>query len=65
MHIYEYAASQNIIRHQHVSVTAVTIISVSYNENTVNTQRVVKMYDKIIKYATKSMIKPLNMIKNV
>ena len=76
MHIYEYAASQNIILHQHVSVTAVTIISVSYNENTVSTQRVVKMYDKIIKYATKMydkttkydkkcMIKPLNMIKNV
>ena len=63
MHICTHAQTRIIIRHQHVSVTAVTIISVSYNENTVNTQRVVKMYDKIIKYATKSMIKPLNMIQ--
>jgi len=29
-----------------VSATPVTVIRVSYNENTVNTQIVVKMYDK-------------------
>jgi hypothetical protein len=46
MHICRYAESQIIIRHQHVSVTPVTDIRVSYNENTVNTQIAVKMYDK-------------------
>jgi len=46
MLIYKYAKSQAIIRHQYVSVTPVTVIRVSYNENTVNTQIVVKMCDK-------------------
>ena len=46
MYIYKNAESQINIRHQHVSVTPVTVIRMSYNENTENTQIVVKMYDK-------------------
>jgi len=38
--------NQIIIRHQYVSVTPVTVIRVSYNESTINTQIVVKMYVK-------------------
>jgi len=47
MLIYKYAESQTIIRHQYVSVTPVTVIRVSYNANTINTQIVVKMCDKV------------------
>ena len=44
MHICDYAESQITIRHQYVSVTPVTVIRVSYNENKISTQIVVKMY---------------------
>jgi hypothetical protein len=48
-HIYEYV-HWHIIIQQHVLVTTVAIIRVSYNKNTVNVQIIVQ----------KSMIKPLN-----
>ena len=38
MHIYEYVKSHTSVLRQHVSVIPVTIISVSYNKNTINTQ---------------------------
>lgn len=41
MHINKYVESQIIILPQHVSFTPVTVIRVSHNENTVNTQIVV------------------------
>jgi len=44
MHIYKYIQSHIIILHQHVSVTPVTIIRVSYNKNTINIQIIVKTY---------------------
>ena len=36
MHIYKYAESPIVILQQHVSVSAVTDIRVSYNKNTIN-----------------------------
>jgi hypothetical protein len=38
MHIYKYVQSHIIVLHQHVSVTAVTIVMVYYNKNTINIQ---------------------------
>ena len=35
MHIYKYVQSHIVIIHQHVSPIPVTIITVSYNKNTV------------------------------
>jgi len=42
MHIYKYIQSHIIILHQHVSVTPVSIIRLSYNKNTINIQIIVK-----------------------
>jgi len=36
MHIYKYVQSHIVIIHQHVSTTAVTIIRMLYNKNTIN-----------------------------
>jgi hypothetical protein len=38
IHIYKYVQSRVIILNQHVSATLVTIIRVSYNNNTINIQ---------------------------
>jgi len=38
--------SHIIILHQHISVTPVTTIRVSYNKNTISIQIIVQMYDK-------------------
>lgn len=50
MHIYKYAQSHIIILHQHVLVTPVIIIRVSYNKNTINIQIILQI----------CMIKPLD-----
>jgi len=50
MHFYTYGQSHNVILRQHVSVTSVTIIRVSYKRNTINT----------LVIALKCVIKPLN-----
>jgi len=36
MHIYKYVQSYIIMLQQHVAITSVTIIKMSYNENTIN-----------------------------
>ena len=48
MNIYKHLQSQIVILHQHVSVTAVCIIRVSYDRNTMNVLIIVQ----------KCMIKP-------
>jgi hypothetical protein len=50
MHIYKYVQSNTIILHQHVSVTPVTTIRLSYDKNTISVQMIVQ----------KCMIKPLD-----
>jgi len=57
MHIYKYAQSRvsHIILQQHVSVTSMTIIRVSFNHNTIRTQIIVQEY----------MMKPLNVTLNL
>jgi len=44
MHIYKYIQSHIIILPQHVSVTYVTIIRASSNNNTIKIQMVVQKY---------------------
>jgi len=39
MHIYKCVHSRIVILQQHVSVTSVTIITVSYKRNTISTQQ--------------------------
>jgi hypothetical protein len=45
---YEYVRTHIIILHQHVAVTPVTIIRVSYDDNKISTQTLVKKCDKTI-----------------
>jgi len=42
IHNYKYVQSHIVILHQHISVTAVTISRVAYNNNTINVQIIVK-----------------------
>lgn len=57
MHVYKYAQSHisHIIHQQHVSATSMTVIRLSYNDNTIPTQIIVKEY----------MMKPLNVTLNL
>jgi len=50
MRLYKYVQSRIIMFHQHVSITPVTIIRVSYNTKTINIQIILQ----------KIMIKPLD-----
>ena len=48
MHIYKYIHSRFIILHKHISVIPATIISASFNTNTISIQiNLQKMYDTI------------------
>jgi len=38
MHIYKYVQSNTIILHQHVSITPVTTIRLSYDKNTISVE---------------------------
>jgi hypothetical protein len=53
MHIYKYVQSQTIILHQHVSVTPLSIIRVSYDKNEIKLRNIQKIFQKC-------MIKPLD-----
>jgi len=50
MHVYKYVQSRIIILHQHVSITPVAIIRLSYDTNTFSIQIILQ----------KIMIKPLD-----
>jgi len=41
-HIYKYVLSDTVILHQHILVTVLTTISVAYNKNTNNMQKIVQ-----------------------
>ena len=57
MHIYKYVQLQNIILHQHVSTTLMTIDSVSYNNNTIGIQITVQNHSLLhLIFSSKSYV---------
>jgi hypothetical protein len=62
MHIHIYVQSHIIILHQHVSVTPVAAIRVSYNKNTISEQIISQSFDKTSLCYTSLSVAPLTVV---